>query len=144
MTFYMVIAVRPLSSQAEHPGRYRLRLKQEARAAQGDDPQLSGNVYARIVWFHHEKAGQDVDNIAKIILDSLKGIVFDDDRRVMQCSITGVNTTEVYEMSDSGLPPWVSDRIFSFLSRDELHFIYVEVGNLVTQKVTFGSIEGGS
>ena len=39
---------------------------------------LGGDLYCRITWFHAVKTTQDVDNIAKIILDSLKGVVFTD------------------------------------------------------------------
>ncbi len=57
----------------------------------------NGPLYARILWFHKDRTTQDVDNIAKRILDSLKGLVFDDDSAISHCLAARIDATMDYE-----------------------------------------------
>ena len=68
----IVVARRPLSSNRGGPtGRYTAAIQSAARVHDGR--LLTGPLYARITWFQLERSQGDVDNIAKAILDALKG-----------------------------------------------------------------------
>src|SRR4051794_21518749 len=72
--FSMVLAEKPLSVNRGRPSpRYTQRI-QTAALTHGAQLQ-HGLLYARIVWFQRQRTEGDVDNIAKLILDSLKGVV---------------------------------------------------------------------
>ena len=73
----MVLARRPISANKGPNPRYAKAPREIARSKQANVS--NGPLCARILWFHKDPTTQDVDNIAKRILDSLKGLVFADD-----------------------------------------------------------------
>ena len=84
-TFAIAVAVRPISANARpQQSRWHTRRLQAAAMADGRLP-LSGPLYVRVVWFQLQRSPGDVDNIAKRILDSLKGIDFLDDKEIDRC-----------------------------------------------------------
>jgi hypothetical protein len=102
---------------------------------------LVGPLYARIVWFHKDRTSQDVDNIAKRILDALKGIVFDDDASISHCLAARIDATIDYELS--GSPPSERDAglLLEFLANDpSRHVIYIEIGRRTSVAVRFGEV----
>lgn len=109
--FTLVLPRRPpsLGSGGKHLFQKALRDEAERRFA-GQEP-LRGDLYVRIVWFHREPTTQDVDNIAKNILDALKGVVFSDDVVVVQCLIRKIHTAARYDLDDRGAPVGVMDDI---------------------------------
>jgi len=123
-------------------------LAQEAATYYHGRPKLTGDLYARIVWVHPLRGGPDTDNIAKPILDSLKGVVFEDDDRIVQCYIEKI-------FNGPGASPTISDRnqpatevyekLVSLVYRVKPHksdMLYVEVGQVEAQQITFGPING--
>ena len=113
-----------------------------ARRFAGREP-LRGELYVRIVWFHRRPTTQDVDNIAKNILDALKGVVFADDVDVTQCLAYKVNTGLDYTIVERGAPDTaVLDELNDLLEED--HVLYVEVGSASARQVHFGPVDGGS
>jgi len=149
VTFAMVVARKPKSLQATNKEGYMAYLGQEAAVYHRGQPKLIGDLYARIVWIHPVKAGPDADNIAKPILDALKGIVFEDDNQIVQCHIEKI-------FSGPGTSPTISDRnqpatevyakLLSLVYQEKPHkpdVLYVEVGPVETQQLTFGPVNGG-
>ena len=135
----MVVARRPISANKPPNPRYTEALREMARSRQPEI--LSGPLYARILWFHKDPTTQDVDNIAKRILDSLKGLVFEDDGVISHCLAARIDATMDYELN--GSPP--SDRdtdVLLELLADDLsrHVIYIEIGPRTSVGVNFGEV----
>jgi Holliday junction resolvase RusA-like endonuclease len=94
MPFFMVLAKRPISLQKKGPkDRYQESIRAAARQILNDTESLSlqGDLYIRILWFHSQQTSQDVDNIIKPVVDSLKSIVFEDDARISQCLVVRID-----------------------------------------------------
>lgn len=82
--FELVMAGAPVSNQTRRGQRRRdwvRELQQAARQEWGTEPPHARTVAVTITYFY-DGHSPDVDNIPKPILDALKGIVYDDDRRV--------------------------------------------------------------
>lgn len=143
MTFAMAVAMRPVSHQRKGgTGPFVERLRAEATSRFTGEPPLTGDHYARIVWFHKRKHG-DVDNIIKPILDALKGVVYADDNLIVKCSSERVDTARDYELSYAGMPAGVASELDSLLAASHEHILYVEVGPVSSRLVAFGLIDGG-
>jgi Endodeoxyribonuclease RusA len=141
-TFAMVVAVRPISANArpQQSRWYTHRLQAEA-IAHGRFP-LPGPLYVRIVWFQLQRSPGDVDNIARRILDSLKGIVFQDDRAIDRCptqrSVAESNGN--FPLNASRIPSRaVLARLQALLDAEE-HVLYVEIGRIRNQTTSFGPV----
>lgn len=48
---------------------------------------LTKELEARLVFFHGDKRVRDIDNYNKLILDSMSGIVYEDDRQIKKLII---------------------------------------------------------
>lgn len=83
-TFAMVVATKPLSVNRSGPTSRYVSQLQSAAQVQGASV-LPGPLYARITWFQLRRSPGDVDNIAKLILDALKTVVFLDDDDIVRC-----------------------------------------------------------
>jgi Holliday junction resolvase RusA-like endonuclease len=64
----------------------------------------------------------DVDNIAKPILDALKGVVYLDDKQVRSLHIMALPHDEVYGISD-----WVNHEIFARLMKTNPREFLIEI-----------------
>lgn len=83
-----------------------------------------------------------MDNIAKLILDSLKGVVFQDDDNIVRCLTqkTVANAYGVYAYDPASLP---SEQVQLDLQRAllaEEHVLYIEVGSVTDPMVSFGPV----
>jgi crossover junction endodeoxyribonuclease RusA len=143
MTFAMVIPLKPVSIQRKRGTQsYARHLQREAAARFAGRAMLSGDLYARIIWFHSERAG-DIDNIIKPILDALTGVIYPDDHRVVKCSSERIDMASDYELSDVNVVPEVFEELVALLAQNHAHIMYIEVGQIVTRRVVFGPIDGG-
>ena len=82
--FEFVVPGSPVSQQTRRKELLREwmhTVQQVARQGWVAEPPLVGAVAVTITWFYDSDL-LDVDNIPKAVLDALKGIVYDDDRRV--------------------------------------------------------------
>src|SRR4051812_11360198 len=59
--FAMIVERQPLSINAAKPTPFVNHVKGLASTAFAGQPQLSGELYARVVWFHRNKATTDAD-----------------------------------------------------------------------------------
>lgn len=122
-----VVLGPPVSNQS--PGRnltsWRAVIAGAARLRWGS-PSLRGNLKAVIINFYEgNKPTVDVDNMSKPILDALQGIVYDDDRQVVQAEITHVRIGAAFPIV--GVRPII---VTSIQSGNE--FVYVRVEDEVT------------
>lgn len=146
--FTLLIQRRPPSG-AKGPNRqFAEHVTAEARRRWGTTPALRGDLYARVTWFHAERRTQDVDNIPKRVLDTLNGIVYEDDKMVAQTLATAIDVTRDYTIG----APIADDDLFQrmLLALESMtqsgdsavrHLIYIEVGVLERQHVVFGEID---
>ena len=101
-------------------------------------------LYSRILWLCRRPNFGDVDNIVKPILDALKGIVFDDDALISQSLVTRIDPRHAYEIVDAGEPNEPFQELIDLLSMKLDDIIYVEVGRISSQRLVFGTIDGGT
>ena len=82
--FEFVIGGTPVSQQARRRERVRAwtqEVRSVARQYWDAQPSVAGAVAVRITYFY-DRTPLDVDNVAKPILDALKGLVYSDDSQV--------------------------------------------------------------
>lgn len=144
--FWMVVPERP-KSQSGHTSAYRERVRKAARATAGT-ALLNGRLYARVIWFYRRHRVGDVDNLVKPILDSLKGVVFNDDREVAECQVVAVDLDRSYRFltgtdQDALLAQADIDRQLQTRS-NPADWFYVEIGNGDEPALVVGAPTGGS
>ena len=140
--FVLVSARRPASLGSKGRQLFQASFRAEAEGRFAGREPLQGDLYVRIVWFHRTPTTQDVDNIAKNILDALKGVAFADDVAVVQCLTYKVDTSRPYVLVQEEAPdPAALDELNALLGEENV--LYVEVGIASARRVHFGPIEGG-
>ncbi len=140
-TFAMAVAAKPVSSggKRKHSRWYDQQL-QEAAHARGARL-LSGPLYVRIVWFQSRWERGDVDNIAKRVLDALKGIVFQDDDEIVWCLTQKTLTSDRSFAIDASEAP--SDTTLSEIEAligSEQHVLYIEIGPITNLTISLGPV----
>jgi hypothetical protein len=139
--FAIVVALRPLSSNRGGPtSRYTAAIQ---RAAQAQGARiLTGPLYARITWFLLVRAQGDIDNIAKLILDSLKGVLIQDDDDIVRCLIQKTVADEhgIYDYDSRSIASALTRAELQLLLLAEQHVLYIEVGRVTNPIVSFGPV----
>ena len=87
----------------------------------------------------------DADNVSKPTWDALEGLAYDDDHRV-RLRIAAVIEMEPEEdgypsiqgLDLSAVPVAIADRLLEFVESDEDHVVYVELGAVTSEMLTFG------
>ena len=101
----LIVARRPVAGKGRAKNKKYADSMQKAAAERITAPLArDARLYCRIIWFHRRPTQQDVDNIVGPILDSLKGVVFNDDFQVAQCSVTRINLEEEYRVTPGNDP----------------------------------------
>ena len=137
--FVMVIPRRPISANRGPNPKFSQALETAARNRNAQT--IAGPLYARIIWFHKYPTTQDADNIAKRILDSLKGVVYVDDNAVTHCLTARVDATVDYELSDAPASDADYDDLLQLLADDDQRdVLYVEIGHRKSTTVSFGEV----
>lgn len=146
MRFSMIVQRRPISSNRKPHKNYTEYLQSQAQKHFSGQDLLSGNIYARIIWFYDGLAPRtnvDVDNISKWILDALKGIVYIDDQVIVKCITEKVDTTRVYSLSEETLPQPDLDKLTKLLDDKAVFYVlYIELDQVTSRYITFGPIDG--
>lgn len=148
MTFAMIVSRRPVSGQTKSPKskeNYKAEIRNHAREAFTFEELLSGELYARIIWFYKGRIEGDVDNIIKPILDAIRGIVYRDDNIVVKCVSEKFDKTRDLVISPINISDDLyQDLLFAIADDSTNHNLYIEVGQIAPRTVTFGPIDGGS
>jgi hypothetical protein len=140
MVFEFVVPIRPISANRKPSEQFTLKIREAAKKYNLNGLfHLRHNLFARIVWFHRvAHKGQDTDNIAKRILDSLKNCAYNEDTEVSRCYIDRVSIAENFDLEDSPFNGQVSDDLAELLDdQNHKHILYVAVGNINSSKVIF-------
>jgi Holliday junction resolvase RusA-like endonuclease len=114
------------------------RSRQRRRRNAGDDWKESVRTAARMRWptsrapyaaelqiviiyFYRDETTIDVDNISKLILDAIKGFLFDDDKLIAQLTVRKTDLGKLHRIHN---PP---EALAPFLGSDA-NFVYVCLG----------------
>ncbi len=103
---------------------------------------LTEDLYGLIYHFFRQNIGIDADNLSKPIWDSLKGIVFKDDKQV-KMRIAGsfdLTANDLTVLNFSGLPGAVIASLLEAIETEE-HVLYVECGRFTTDMIRL-NLEG--
>jgi hypothetical protein len=139
--FAMAVPEKPLSANRGRPSPRYTGVIQRAATAAGARV-LAGPLYARIVWFQLRPAEGDVDNIAKLILDSLKGVVIHDDDEIVRCLAqkTVADMNGLYAYDPLLIPSTTVPTELAGLLGVHDHVLYIEIGAVTDPTVTFGPV----
>jgi Holliday junction resolvase RusA-like endonuclease len=150
VAFVIIVSRRPVSGQTHSPKsreNYKAELGSLASAAFTLLEPLTGDLYARIIWFYKGRKGRiegDIDNIIKPILDSLRGIVYRDDDIVVKCVSERFDKTQDLIISQINISDDLyQDLLLAIADDNTNHNLYIEIGQITTRTVTFGPIDGG-
>jgi hypothetical protein len=89
-----------------------------------EDGPTAQDVAVLIIYFYQGETTLDVDNIAKSLLDGLKGVLFRDDRQVSELMVRKTRLSA--GLSLTGASPYLLDAI-ERMSQDASDFVYVRV-----------------
>ena len=145
----MVVPERPLSLQAKskvHKDRYKYLLSEKAKQEFSDRKIFTTDLYIKIIWCHRLPTEQDIDNITKPILDSLKEVIYRDDKIICQCHLYRIDlrknpeikTTE--DLDDEIVRTTLKIREL-IDQRENNHILYIEVGNVSEMNIIPGPLE---
>src|SRR6516165_7638970 len=87
MEFIVAGAPRSANANARSRRRWRERVSRAAREQlreEGGSGTTDQDASVLIIYFYQGEATIDVDNVAKSLLDGLKGVLFRDDRQVSE------------------------------------------------------------
>jgi Holliday junction resolvase RusA-like endonuclease len=110
---------------------YISELENAIKQFNNSDTIMTEDLYGVIYYFYRVKTGTDADNISKPIWDCLKGILFDDDKRIK------LRTAGVIDISEGDLNvidftnvrgEITAELVDAFVTID--HFAYIECGFL--------------
>jgi hypothetical protein len=125
MEFIVPGAPRSANANPRSRRRWRERVAQAARERLGGDEGPSDQeVTVLIIYFYEGETTLDVDNLAKSLLDGLKGVLFRDDQQVSQLLVR--KTRLGVGLSLTGASLYLLDAI-ERLSRARSDFVYVRV-----------------
>ena len=113
------------SQKSRNDWKARVRAAAE-QARPKTHPPFTEELSAIIVHFYTEATNIDVDGIAKLILDALKGAVIEDDGLISQVVLRKTNQAGLVV---SNPPPILADTLGSHDS-----FVYVRLGNAPDHK----------
>jgi Holliday junction resolvase RusA-like endonuclease len=145
----MVVPERPLSLQAKskaHKDRYKNLLSEKAKQEFSDRKIFITDLYIKIIWCHRLRPEQDIDNILKPILDSLKEVIYRDDKIICQCHLYRIDlrrNPEIISTEDMDVEiiKTTTDMQNLIKQPDNNHILYIEVGNVSEMKIVPGPVE---
>ncbi len=123
--FECIVEGVPISANNDRRAarKWRETVASAVAAALGDwRVRSDGELSALMVFFHTGPYVCDTDNIPKHVLDAMKGLVFDDDRRITQVTARRTRQGGGFEMID---PPALVIGNLGVVP----HFLYVRIEN---------------
>jgi hypothetical protein len=123
----LIVVGAPRSANANPRSRRRWR-ERVARAARErireEDAPTAQDVAVLIIYFYQGETTLDVDNIAKSLLDGLKGVLFRDDRQVSELVVRKSRLSAGLSLTGASL--YLLDAV-ERMSQDASDFVYVRV-----------------
>jgi hypothetical protein len=123
MEFIVTGAPRSANANPRSRRRWRARVSQAARERlQEESGPTNQDVVVLIIYFYQGETFLDVDNIAKSLLDGLKGVLFRDDQQVSELLVR--KSRLIAGLSLTGASPYLLDAI-ERMSQAGSDFVYV-------------------
>jgi hypothetical protein len=125
MEFIVVGAPRSANANPRSRRRWRERVARAARERlREEDGPTAQDVAVLIIYFYQGETTLDVDNIAKSLLDGLKGVLFRDDRQVSELVVRKSRLSAGLSLTGASL--YLLDAV-ERMSQDASDFVYVRV-----------------
>jgi len=125
MEFIVVGAPRSANANPRSRRRWRERVARAARERlREEDGPTAQDVAVLIIYFYQGETTLDIDNIAKSLLDGLKGVLFRDDRQVSELVVR--KSRLIAGLSLTGASLYLLDAV-ERMSQDASDFVYVRV-----------------
>jgi len=125
MKFIVVGAPRSANANPRSRRRWRERVARAARERlREEDGPTAQDVAVLIIYFYHGETTLDVDNIAKSLLDGLKGVLFRDDRQVSELVVRKSRLGAGLSLTGASL--YLLDAV-ERMSQDASDFVYVRL-----------------
>ena len=143
--YNFVVSTQPKSYNSRKILPYQERIKV---AFEGDYPghtPLTTEVYGLVYHFFRRDIGIDADNLSKPVWDSLKGVLFEDDKQVSM-RIAGsfdLSANDLTILDFSGLTGAIITALLSAIQTSE-HVLYVECGNFTTDMIRLNLERNGN
>lgn len=123
MEFIVAGAPRSANANPRSRRRWRERVSRAARErVQEEGGPTDRDVSVLIIYFYQGETFLDVDNIAKSLLDGLKGVLFRDDQQVSELLVR--KTRLIAGFSLTGASPYLLDAI-ERMSQAGSDFVYI-------------------
>lgn len=99
---------------------------------------LTNDLYAVVYYFQKKKTGTDADNISKPIWDCLKGVLFDDDKRIKlrTAGLIDISEGDLNIVDFSNVRGEIVAELVDAFETSE-HFVYIECGSLTNSMYKF-------
>jgi Holliday junction resolvase RusA-like endonuclease len=106
---------------------------------------MTGDLYGVVYYFRKKQTGTDADNISKPIWDCLRGILFDDDKRIKLrfAGIIDIPQGDISLIDLTGVRGEITTEIAVALGSAD-HFVYVECGSLQKSMYRFNIETNGN
>src|ERR1700720_1897299 len=125
MEFIVVGAPRSANANPRSRRRWRERVARAARERlREEDGPTAHDVAVLIVYFYQGETTLDVDNVAKSLLDGLKGVLFRDDRQVSELVVRKTRLSAGLSLTGASL--YLLDAV-ERMSQEDSDFVYVRV-----------------
>jgi Endodeoxyribonuclease RusA len=125
MEFIVVGAPRSANANPRSRRRWRERVARAARERlREEDGPTAQDVAVLIIYFYQGETTLDIDNIAKSLLDGLKGVLFRDDRQVSELVVRKSRLSAGLSLTGASL--YLLDAV-ERMSQDASDFVYVRV-----------------
>ena len=125
MEFIVVGAPRSANANPRSRRRWRERVARAARERlREEDGTTADDIAVLIIYFYQGETTLDVDNIAKSLLDGLKGVLFRDDRQVSELVVRKSRLSAGLSLTGASL--YLLDAV-ERMSQDASDFVYVRI-----------------
>ena len=100
-------------------------------------------LYARVYFFTSDGVTVDADNISKPIWDAVNGLVYDDDRDIVNrtAAIVDVNKHSIGVIDTAGIDGDVAADLMQGLTEQHVKCLYIECGKFVESMIKIGDIQ---
>src|SRR5579864_4740869 len=122
MEFIVIGAPRSANANPRSRRRWREHVSRTARERLAEEiGPTDQDVSVLVIYFYQGETTLDVDNIAKSLLDGLKGVVFRDDRQVSQLVVRKSRVSAGFSLI--GASPYLLQAIEQ-MSQERSDFVY--------------------
>lgn len=143
MHAFIATGTRPVTIRARSHLQYERKIEAAFRRYWPDAVVRNGRFYGTVYYFHRTASQIDADNLSKPVLDSLKNVLYADDKfvEVVRSGIFDLVANGVEVLDLTTVPNNVFADFLQALDRSD-HILYVEIGDLDHGMFEFGRERG--